>query len=419
MELNEWNPMEEDYYSLAFNSYDKTQGLRITIDLYPSWKNNKKTNKGAIHTVSLYITGIPLNIDEKGLKLIFSNYGKVLHSYRGFPKDSSINTCFGFIDYETIKEAELAMRELDGKPPYNLQVIFAKSGKEKEDQLIMKERELFSFLEKSLHLNEKKFSSKIDQEKCSVIKLKDDTKILSGVSEVNSFDVRSINEVMKDEIINEKEENFNYKLINDANEITNIDLEKVTKIYYYEDCDFVQLSTGEVNVIITSVVTPEAIFCHIADSNNSTALANLNNDISSYCMNSSFNNYYPVCGEICLARYSDDGLWYRAVPLKIIRGKLQVIFLDFGNVEILDFEDTRQMIPRFMELPIQAVHCMLSGIASQNWNAEVIEELLKILPQKEELKVKVLEKIQKNNDVIYILDIPFITAHLIKTGLVK
>lgn len=149
MELEDWNPMEEDYHSLAFNSYAGGRGLGIPIDRYPSWNRNKYS----CQTVSLYVTGIPYEIDERGLKLIFSNYGRVHRSRRYFSKNTMTETCFGFVDFSTLKEAENAMRELNGKPPYNFRITFAKSKIEEKEQSDMREKELNDYLERALHLN--------------------------------------------------------------------------------------------------------------------------------------------------------------------------------------------------------------------------------------------------------------------------
>ncbi|XP_023243427.1 uncharacterized protein LOC111641485 [Centruroides sculpturatus] len=148
MELNDWNPMEEDYNSLSFNSYDRGRGQGIPIDRHPSWKNS-----GHSRTITLYVGKIPIQLNKKGLQLLFSKYGKVLRSYLCYPKHSETNTIYGFVDYATLKEAEMAIRELDGKPPLNLRVSFYKSFKERQEQQLIKEKEMNDYLEKSLSIN--------------------------------------------------------------------------------------------------------------------------------------------------------------------------------------------------------------------------------------------------------------------------
>ncbi|XP_023237993.1 uncharacterized protein LOC111636835 isoform X2 [Centruroides sculpturatus] len=145
MDLNNWNPMEEDYNSLSFNSYDRGKGQGIPIDHHPSWKNS-----GHSRTITLYVGRIPIQINKKGIQLLFSKYGKVLRSYLCYPKHSEMNTVYGFVDYATLKEAEMAIRELDGKPPLNLRVSFYKSFKERQEQQLIKEKEMNDYLEKSL-----------------------------------------------------------------------------------------------------------------------------------------------------------------------------------------------------------------------------------------------------------------------------
>ncbi|XP_023217264.1 tudor domain-containing protein 6-like [Centruroides sculpturatus] len=193
---------------------------------------------------------------------------------------------------------------------------------------------------------------------------------------------------------------------------------KVTEIFLYDNCEFVNLPLGTVEIIITSIISPETIFCNFVDVNNMSALNKLNEDINLYCSNNAFENYHPKCGELCLAKYSVDNLWYRAVPL-VVDEKLQLLFVDYGNIEIVNYEDTRRMTLQFTKIPVQAIHCKLSGLAEQTWSIDVINELLKILPQQCLITVQVLDKIILNNMFIYVIDIPSAREHLLKTGLVK
>ncbi|XP_067135126.1 nuclear cap-binding protein subunit 2-like [Centruroides vittatus] len=172
MELDDWNPMEEDYNSVSFNSYDRGRGQGIPIDRHPSWKNS-----GHSRTITLYVGKIPIQINKKGLQLLFSKYGNVLRAYLCYPKHSETNTVYGFVDYATLKEAEMAIRELDGKPPFNLRVSFYKSSKERQEQQLIKEKEMNDYLEKSLSKNG------------DLMKTGDDVAVANEASKVKGADV--------------------------------------------------------------------------------------------------------------------------------------------------------------------------------------------------------------------------------------
>lgn len=42
--------------------------------------------------------------------------------------------------------------------------------------------------------------------------------------------------------------------------------------------------------------------------------------------------YTPKKGDLCAARYPNDGLWYRAKVDKIQDGQISITYVDYGNV---------------------------------------------------------------------------------------
>lgn len=83
---------------------------------------------------TLHVTGIPVDIDKEDLKIIFSPYGNVHYTFCAAPRDPSSKTCFGFVEFSTVKEAEYAMQELNGKPPYKFHISFAKQTRSNKDK---------------------------------------------------------------------------------------------------------------------------------------------------------------------------------------------------------------------------------------------------------------------------------------------
>lgn len=77
----------------------------------------------------------------------------------------------------------------------------------------------------------------------------------------------------------------------------------------------------------------------------------------------------------CAAKFSEDASWYRAVIKKQVDvDKVEVIFLDHGNVEECNIANLRPLLKRFGSLPIQAVECSLAGVRSKEgpWSSEAI-----------------------------------------------
>ncbi|NP_001410719.1 tudor domain-containing 6 [Danio rerio] len=69
----------------------------------------------------------------------------------------------------------------------------------------------------------------------------------------------------------------------------------------------------------------------------------------------------PVVGLICAAK-AQDGVFYRAAVYKVIDKTAEVYFLDYGNTEVVDSFNLRQLPLRFQQLPAVAVKCSLHGV---------------------------------------------------------
>jgi len=54
------------------------------------------------------------------------------------------------------------------------------------------------------------------------------------------------------------------------------------------------------------------------------------------------------------AKFSVDGLWYRAKVIDLMPpGHVKVLYVDFGNDEVIPIEKIHKLAPRFLSLPIQ------------------------------------------------------------------
>lgn len=77
------------------------------------------------------------------------------------------------------------------------------------------------------------------------------------------------------------------------------------------------------------------------------------------------NRHFPV-GSPCIAKYSEDDTWYRAVVVEAMTSSYSVQFVDYGNIEEVNPANMRQMTSKFMRLPKLAVPCKLYGIHSSS-----------------------------------------------------
>ncbi|NXL92518.1 TDR15 protein, partial [Alectura lathami] len=67
----------------------------------------------------------------------------------------------------------------------------------------------------------------------------------------------------------------------------------------------------------------------------------------------------PEPGSLCCARYYKDACFYRGVVTEVLHVGVTVYFLDFGNTDIVPFNDVKTLLPEFSDLPALAMCCEL------------------------------------------------------------
>ncbi|CAG2064948.1 unnamed protein product, partial [Timema podura] len=77
-------------------------------------------------------------------------------------------------------------------------------------------------------------------------------------------------------------------------------------------------------------------------------------------------------GAICVARYSVDEMWYRAVVMSVGDTTAHVSFPDYGNMEDVPLTDIMEITHEFSTLPAQGIQCAL--LASRPSNLEWSED---------------------------------------------
>ncbi|XP_012228263.2 uncharacterized protein [Linepithema humile] len=72
---------------------------------------------------TIYVNNVPPELNEVAIRDIFGQYGKIIHMY--YPRNAT-NAKWTYITYETYREAELAIRELNDRKPLCLKVTLAR-----------------------------------------------------------------------------------------------------------------------------------------------------------------------------------------------------------------------------------------------------------------------------------------------------
>ncbi|PNJ65541.1 TDRD1 isoform 2 [Pongo abelii] len=156
--------------------------------------------------------------------------------------------------------------------------------------------------------------------------------------------------------------------------------------------------------VVAHIQTPEDFFCQQLQSGRK--LAELQASLSKYCGQlPPRSDFYPAIGDICCAQFSEDDQWYRASVLAYASEESVLVgYVDYGNFEILSLMRLCPIIPKLLELPMQAIKCVLAGVKPSLgiWTPEAVC-LMKKLVQNKIITVKVVDKLE-NSSLVGLID---------------
>lgn len=114
-------------------------------------------------------------------------------------------------------------------------------------------------------------------------------------------------------------------------------------------------------------------------------------ELAEYCSNHKNQNYTPKIGDVCCARYTGNNHWYRAIVLDLLESTVRVAYVDYGNVENLQFSRLLPIKASLLELPFQIIRCSLEGIIphTPEWSVSVVERF-KSLALDQDVTIKVV-----------------------------
>ncbi|XP_077416092.1 LOW QUALITY PROTEIN: tudor domain-containing 6 [Vanacampus margaritifer] len=97
---------------------------------------------------------------------------------------------------------------------------------------------------------------------------------------------------------------------------------------------------------------------------------------------SSSNTFGP--GSPCLALFSADNLWYRALIVSREDDKVRVVFLDYGNESDVDVKNVKLLTQALQEYTPQAFLCSLKGfdLSKGSWENEAYDDFYNLLVDK-------------------------------------
>ncbi|KAH0621802.1 hypothetical protein JD844_023436 [Phrynosoma platyrhinos] len=122
-----------------------------------------------------------------------------------------------------------------------------------------------------------------------------------------------------------------------------------------------QVEVGStVDVVVSYIESPGLFWCQLAKS--SKDLKELMAKIQDYCVESVQPHDWP--NPVCLARYSEDNKWYRALIISKVNctEEVEVAYVDYGNKERVSVKNVRAMKAAFLKLKAQAFRCSLYNL---------------------------------------------------------
>nr|XP_056705924.1 tudor domain-containing protein 1 [Euleptes europaea] len=156
--------------------------------------------------------------------------------------------------------------------------------------------------------------------------------------------------------------------------------------------------------MVAHIQTPGYFFCQLLE--NGHKLAELQTSLREYCDKISADpDFRPAVGDPCCAQFTEDNQWYRASVLSNESEKTVLVgYIDFGNFEVLHLSRLRPIIPKLVELPMQAMKCTLAGVKpiSETWSTEATTSM-KSLVQNKVVTITVMDK-NENTFAVELID---------------
>lgn len=92
------------------------------------------------------------------------------------------------------------------------------------------------------------------------------------------------------------------------------------------------------------------------------ALTDLETKLETFCQ-TPYIPYKARDNELVLTKFAVDGKWYRARVLEVMDESVyRVLFIDFGNKDLVEGGVLREIDPTFLSVPNSGIHCKLAGL---------------------------------------------------------
>ena len=155
---------------------------------------------------------------------------------------------------------------------------------------------------------------------------------------------------------------------------------RLSDMCMFDECNNVKLQNGKQDVVVLQVINPQMIFVTpVENLGLYEKVESMSEEMNKYCGGRHAIYYKPIEGEVCLAKFSKDNSWYRAVCMEVKEDSCLVFFIDYANFEEVKFSSIVMMNRDFIELPAMTVHCVIDGVTVEQNDAVKLNKLTEIL----------------------------------------
>ena len=143
------------------------------------------------------------------------------------------------------------------------------------------------------------------------------------------------------------------------------------------DCNWVMVpAVGETfSAMVSHVASVGKVWIQVANKENVSSLMELMDQVNQHALSPMAQPFTspPERGELCLAQFSEDQMWYRATVLDVSPAATTVQFVDFGNVDTLSPSCICHIPSEFLSLPFQAVCGSLVGLPEHECSSPSVQ----------------------------------------------
>lgn len=131
-----------------------------------------------------------------------------------------------------------------------------------------------------------------------------------------------------------------------------------------------------VQVFISQFISPALFYAQLVKVRDDL-LPEFMKSIDDYCQKTEFKWVQWNVGSSCVAKYTEDGKWYRSKILKVMdKNLVEVLLLDYGYTDVLNTSELLPLTKEFMQDKAFAIRCHLANVrpaGGENWSKTASE----------------------------------------------